>query len=357
MVLGFSDGKEAADIKDLGYRIKTVPISRKPFSIKNLFGIFLLAFFLRRGRFDIIETTTPVASVVGRIAGILAGVPVRINTIRGTFPKETHYWQATLFYSLERILAKYTTLTIAINKEDIEELIAKGFVDGKKAIKVSGGGCGVDLQEFDISLFPEERRLNIRKELGLRESDYVITYLGRLSKEKGILDFIELIRLLAEDTPDIKGLIVGEPLQGERYGIGHEEIARIAESFDIADRIVIQGLRDDVAALIAATNVVVLPTQREGFGMTLAEAAAMGRPAVAYSCRGTREAIEDGLTGYLIEQGNVKKMKDAIKLLFDNPETEKDISEKAYCRARNCFDKRILIKEYENVYMQFLSKK
>src|SRR4030042_3509090 len=76
VVLGFSDGKEASEIKNLGYRVKIVSISRNAFSVKNLFGAFLLARFLRHERFDIIETTTPVASTVGRIAAILAGIPI-----------------------------------------------------------------------------------------------------------------------------------------------------------------------------------------------------------------------------------------------------------------------------------------
>jgi glycosyltransferase involved in cell wall biosynthesis len=356
VVFGFSDGKEAIDIKNLGYRIKTVPISRNPFSIKNLLGIFLLASFLRRERFDIIETTTPVASVVGRIAAILAGVPIRINTIRGTFPEDTHRWQAALFYTSERILARFTTFTITINREDMEELITRGLVEKKKIMSVSGGGCGIDLQKFDINLYPRERRLSVRKELGLNEDDYVITYLGRLCTDKGIFDFIELIKCLAEDTSNIKGLIVGEPLQGEKYAIRQDEIRGLAQSLDIGDRIVLTGFREDVPALIAVTNVVVLPSKREGFGLILAEAAAMGKPAVAYSCRGTREAIEDGLTGYLIEQGNVGGMKDAISRLINNRVMEQEISKNAYSRARDHFDKKILIDEYERVYMKFLNR-
>ena len=274
----------------------------------------------------------------------------------GTFPDDTHHWQAMLFYIVEKALARITTFTITINKEDMEELITRNVVEENKTISVSGGGCGVDLRRFDINLYPKETVFDVRKDLGLSEDDYVITYLGRLCRDKGILDFLELVKCLAEDNPNIKGLIVGEPLQGERNGIEIDELNSLAESLNIGDRVVLTGYREDVPALIAATNIVVLPTKREGFGLVLAEAAAMGKPAVAYSCRGTREAIEDGATGYLLEQGNVRGMKAAISLLINNRKIEKEISGNAYSRAIEHFDRKILIDEYEKIYMKFLNR-
>ena len=184
----FADGAEAEAVRREGFQVQTLSMRRKPFSLGNAIAVFQLAVFLRKNEVKVIETSTPVASLVGRIAAVVARVPVRINTVRGMFPRDTHRWQSALYDTVETVLHHASSFTIAINEKDELELLDKGFARQDRIVNIGCGGVGVDTEEFDPQRYDYPTKKKQREMLGIGKDDFVVTYVGRLTTEKGVLD-------------------------------------------------------------------------------------------------------------------------------------------------------------------------
>lgn len=352
VVLCFGSGPEADVFKKKGFKVKEISISRSPFSPGNLRAVLELARYLRSEEIDIVETSTPVASIIGRTAAVLAGVPVKINTVRGSFPRETHLREYRLFNFAEKFLSKKTTFAITINETDKLEFIEKGYADRENIINMGCGGVGVDLSEFNRST--GEGEISERKEnLGINPNDYVITYIGRLTEEKGIGDFLQVSSTLNEKGMDFKALVVGDTFEGEHHKITIDDIRKYVSEHDLEERVVLTGYSRDLPGILSVSDVLVLPTKREGFGLVIAEAAAMGLPAVAYRCRGTEEAIIEGETGVLVDNGNVELLTDAVEELGQNENKRNSLGEAAFARAKAKFDQERVLGKYVEVFDKY----
>lgn len=354
VTFSYSKGAEANNISNLGYDAKIIPISRKPFHPGNIFAILSLATYMLRNRTDIVETTTPVASVVGRLAALIARVPLRINTIRGLFPKDTHRYQSTLFDLVERVLSSRTTLTVTINSEDRQQILSKKRRDPNSVIILPCGGCGVDLKAFDKSTYTVERINAIRSQLSVGEEEFIVTFIGRLARDKGIFDLIELARMLKDYLTQFKVIIVGEAFRGEHISISSDHLRAYICKEGMNTEVIVTGLREDIPAIIAASDVIVLPSYREGFGIVLAEAAAMGKPTVAYTNAGTREVIDPGETGILVEKGDIRSMACAIAKIAEDADMYNTMSISALKKARREFNIEAVIEEYRRIYLGLL---
>ncbi len=346
----FANGPEASSISSEGFQVQVLSMRRKPFSLGNIVAIIQLVVFLRKNDVKVIETSTPVASLIGRVAAVLARVPIRINTIRGMFPKDTHRWQSILFDCTEMVLHRINSHTITINEMDKKELLEKGFARQDKITNIGCGGVGVDTKEFDPQRFERATINEIRIALGILENDFVVTFIGRLTEEKGIIDLVEVLALLLQENQDIKGLVVGDVLEDEHKAISRMSLETMLQNKGIRREVRLTGYRDDVPELISISDVVVLPSKREGFGLVLAEAAAMEKPVVAYRCRGVEEAVLDGKTGFIVEPGDIKGFTQAIQYLHDNRSIAAEIGETARARAKNSFYREAVLEKYLAIF-------
>lgn len=353
----FGDGDEAKIISSEGFRVKVLSVRRNPFYIGNAIAVLQLTLFLRKNHVKVIQISTPVASVVGRLAAVLANVPVRINAVWGLFPRETHGWQSIIFDFAESLLHRTSSYTLTLNKKDEEELLRKGFAKQGKIKTIAGGGFGVDLKKFDPSRFDQFSLDEIRKTLNLDKTNFVVTLIGRLTADKGIIDYIEALARLSRNNDDIRGLVVGEELEDERGAISRAELEVLLAENKINDRVVLTGFRSDIPELMAISDVVVLPSKREGFGQVLAEAAVMGKPVVAYKNRGAEEAVIDGKTGFLVELGDIEGFIAAIQNLHDNQYITKEIGNNARIEGAKRFDPDEISRGYLAIYEQIIQEK
>lgn len=357
VIFCFTDGAEAEIIRSEGFQVEILSMRRKPFSFGNFLAVIKLTAFLKKNDVKVIGTTTPVASFVGRLAAVLAGVPLRINTIRGMFPRETHKWQSMLFDFAEMILHRVNSYTITINEKDKQELLEKGFAEQDNITCIGCGGFGIDFSVFDPHIYDRATITEMREALSMRENDFIVTFIGRLTIEKGIMDYVEVMAELLRDNHDIKGLVVGDALEDEHKAVSRSQLEVILREKGINNKVTLTGFRDDVPELIAVSDVVVLPSKREGFGMVLAEAAAMEKPVVAFRCRGVEEAVIDGKTGFIIEPGDIGGFTEAIQFLYNNRNRAREIGQAARVEAIGRFGQEEVLKRYVAIYEEAIYKK
>lgn len=270
-------------IKFCDKKIK-IPIERNPFRLKNLKAIKELKKVINEEKYDIIHCHTPMGGVVARLAAKKArknGTRV-IYTAHGFHfytGAPLRFW--TMFYPVEKYLAKHTDTLITINTEDFERAKRKF---GKRCKDIQYvPGVGVDEKKFSKKLSAAEKS-ELRKSLGLKDDDFVMICVGRLDTNKNQGFLIDTTRELLKEDKKYHLLLVGPD---ENSGYFQEQ----AE--DIKDHIHFLGKRSDIVELLNISDVALSASKREGLPVNLIEAAIAGAPIVATGCRGNRDVTKN----------------------------------------------------------------
>lgn len=343
-----SPGPDIPSIEAVGIRHIAVPMSRSAMTpLADLRALYWLYRTMRRERFTIVHTHTPKAGLLGRWAAKLARVPVIVHTNHGFIFHEgsNTYWRALIAF-LERLAASCCDLILSVNHEDIETATRMGICNSAKLMPLGNGGMGVDVGLFDPSRFSAADLVNKRRELGLPSDAKVVGFVGRLVREKGLLELFSAIRVVAGLVPGVRLLIVG-PVDSAKPDAVSPEAAR---EYGISDICVFTGLRQDTPELYAIMDIFVLPSHREGFSLALAEASAMGVPVVATNIRGCREAVQHDRNGLLVPLGNVQALADAIMHLLTNTDEARQMGQRGRYLAIESFDER---KVFEKIGMEY----
>lgn len=273
---------------------------------------------IRELRPHILHTHTAKAGAVGRAAALLAGEarpPVVVHTfhghvLRGYFnPVETE-----LFRRLEQTFARTSDALIAVSPEVRDDLVRLGVAPAKKIAVVR---LGLDL---DIRVSRPEEREPFRRILGIAPDAFVVAWLGRMTEIKRVDELLDAFKLLRLTRHDAELLLVGDgPLR--------EPLQRHAEALGIGDHCHFIGFYEDVAPILAASDVVALSSANEGTPVSLIEALAAERPVVSTEVGGVSDVVQHGRTGLLVPAGDTRAFADALLSLAEDPETRREFGE------------------------------
>ncbi|MGZ0050369.1 glycosyltransferase family 4 protein [Brevibacillus gelatini] len=288
-----------------------IAIKRKIEPFSNLCSIWALYRLMKRERYDAVHVHTPVAAVLGRVAARLAGVSPVVYTAHGYyFHDGMSPGEYRLYYTLEKWFAKHLTDYLLLqSREDYELSVQDGFLPPERIMHL---GNGVDVeQRFHPQAVSPEEAMEVRAALGIGADDLVIVYVGRMVGEKGIFELVEAFSRLARESARVRLLLVGDVSASERDQRGQMLQQQCREH----PQIVLTGFRRDIPQLLAASDIFVLPSHREGLPRSIIEAMAMGKPIVATNIRGCREEVTDGVNGILVEPKQSEHLYKALKKL------------------------------------------
>jgi glycosyltransferase involved in cell wall biosynthesis len=174
--------------------------------------------------------------------------------------------------------------------------------------------------------------------LGLPSKSKVVCFIGRLVKEKGILDLLEAFKYLIDDYSDLYLMIVGDASLSERDIETKQKIEHYLSNDKYKDRIILTGSRNDIPELLKISDIFILPSYREGMPRSIIEAMAMGKPVIATNIRGCREEVVDGETGFLVNVNSPKEIYEAIGKLLDNQDLAQKFGTNGRKRAERYFN-------------------
>ncbi len=312
-----------------GVAVEVVPI-RREFAFSDLRSFGRLWRYLRRERFDFVQTHTPKASLLGLPAARLAGSPA-VYTIHGAlyFSDNTRLANV-LGWCFEKWCCLWATEVLVQSREDETVLPGARIC---RAGKIRYVGNGIMLERF---LGPIEPALH-----GPRP---IVLMVSRLVREKGCTDFIELATKLGDRAEFVH---VGPFEHDQSDALSEEEVA--AAVADGTVRFV--GGVDDVRPYLVSATVVVLPSYREGIPRVAMEAAATGRPVAAYDIRGVREVIDPAL-GLLAPRGDVAALADILAVLLDDPDHCAELGGRCRDRVTERFSESGVIDRLRTLYAE-----
>jgi len=265
----------------------------------NPIALWRLTWLLARERVTILQTHGARANFYGRIAGRLAGVPVIISTVHNSLKDyEVRSFRRGLYTFLLRLTLPLVHRIICVSDSNRRDLIDECPAAEARIQTVYNG---VDPSAFLL----QPDRTKVREELGIVSGPVLIT-IARLTEAKGHRYLLQALPRLLETWPQLCCLFVGE-------GELHDTLQRMAMDLGVERSCRFVGIREDIAEILAAADVVVLPSLSEGFPFVLLEALAMGCPVVASQVNGVPELIEDHKTGLLVPPRDPQALATAIR--------------------------------------------
>jgi glycosyltransferase involved in cell wall biosynthesis len=318
------------------------PIEREISLLRDIYALFWLIRLFQSRHFSAVHSLTPKGGLLAMVAAFLTRMPHRTHTFTGQVWMNRHGFMRALLKSIDRIIASCATALQADSASQARFLEEQG-VCKKDSIRVFGSGSvsGVDLNRFSVV---PGRRERIRKELGIPADANVYVFVGRLHPEKGVLVLAEAFVRLSTNYPEVWLLFVG-PDEG-----GVE--ANLLRTCGKRCRSV--GLTSRPEAYLDASDVLCLPSYREGFGTVVVEAAAMGLPAIVSRIYGLSDAVVADSTGIFVPVGDVEVLHEAMFRLLD-PGLRLRLGNAARERAHAEFSAEHITNYWRNYYLELLA--
>jgi glycosyltransferase involved in cell wall biosynthesis len=290
---------------------------------------------VRRERPDIIHGILLAAYIMGTFIGRLAGTPIVIAGRRslGLFKENKH-----LYLMLERLADRMTDLFIANSEAVRIDTLEREPVDASDIMVIYNG---LDLTRFEGDPDPA-----LVTELGLGDGPRAIV-VSNFIEYKGHEYFLRAWAGVLEVFPNAMVLLVGGgPLR--------PHIERLAEQLNITRSVRFLGVRHDVPALLAVSEIYVHPSFQEGYSNSLLEAMAAGRAVIATAVGGNVEAVSEGVTGALVPPKDAPALQSAMLRLFSNPDVAREMGRRAKASVTARHEMGAMIRSYEAVYHRLL---
>ena len=286
-----------------------VRLTRSPHPLRDALALVDLLRLIRRVRPDLVNVSTPKAGLLGGLAAWLSRVRVRVYVVRGLRFENTFGFERTILRIFEWI-SMHTATNVVFNSRSLRAAAeADGLIrSGRGVVLASGSGNGLAFARFESA--PD--RSSARSRIGLDADDPVLGFVGRYTRDKGIEDLLEAFSIISESIPGVRLVLAGS--QDDSDPISADCLRRIADTELITDL----GWIDDPIELLAAIDVLVFPSYREGLPNVPLEAQALGVPVVAYGATGTVDAVIDGETGILVSVGSIVGLADGVAELISD---------------------------------------
>lgn len=306
----------------------------------------------REQKFDLVQYSTPNASLYASIAAKKEKVPVRVYAQWGIRYVGLSGMSRKIFKYLEKKACKNSTHIRAVSPMNMEFAIKEGLYPKDKAKVIGNGGTiGVDMSLFDISK-REEYKAAIRAEYGIGENDFLFGFVGRISADKGSRELLKAFKEVAEKYENAKLMMVG------RNESKSEELNELIAWAEKSDNVIFTGRveKSKVKEFYCAFDMLVHPTYREGFGMVIQEAGALALPVITTKIPGASEVMVDNESCVLVKPKDYSELASVMKDLLENPNRAAEIGNAAYKRTCELYERSIMLENQRIEYERLLKK-
>ena len=300
-------------------------------------NIYKLSRFFRAEGIDIVQTHFRDSS----IAGILAARLARVKTIIGT-RRNQGYWLTPLDKKIQKVLNRWITIYIANSQSTKQFMLENEGVDYIRVEVVNNG--------FDLSLFPADpagTRQQLRKSLDIAMHVPVVVIVANLRPVKDHGTFLKAAQIVHHHFPTTRFLVVGN-------GPELQKLKNFSATLGIASTVVFLGARNDIPNVLTACDIGVLSSSSESFSNAVVEYMAAGLPVVTTDVGGAREAVDDGINGYIVPVGDGDKMGKRIVELLESDRTV-EMSQESRRRSSERFALKSMVSKTEHLYTRCMT--
>jgi glycosyltransferase involved in cell wall biosynthesis len=207
-------GPHARELEEHGIPHVSMPLTRSITPLTDLIALWRLYRLMRRERFTIVHCHTPKAELLGQLAARLAGVPIVVDTFRGIYDRPgTSHLRRWMLVAMARLAASCANLVLCQSREAMDEMIRTEFCAPERLALL---GNGIDIRRFDRTCLNAFQLNSLRNELGLTPRRPVVGFVGRLVREKGLVELFRAMNLVRALVPDAQLLVAATGLSDAR---------------------------------------------------------------------------------------------------------------------------------------------
>ena len=301
--------------KKMGYKYEMFPIERKISPISDLKAVWKTLRYIHNNKINVVCGHTPKGGLIAMMAAWLARCKVRVYFRHGLVYETSKGIKRLLLINIDRLASKFATKVVCVSSSVLKKSIEDKLAPASKQIILGPGTCnGINTQRFlPLSNEMRCRYVNLRQKYNICENDFVIGFVGRMVKDKGIIELIEAFKSLYANQSNIKLLLVG--MLEKRDALPTD----VVDTIQHHSNIIHTGYVDynSIEFYYDLMNVYVLPSYREGFPTSVLEASAMQLPVITTHATGCVDAIVDGITGIAVNNDSRELQQALIKLYSD----------------------------------------
>jgi len=294
-----------------------VPVLKSIDIRQDLISLFRIIKYIKKHKIEMVVGHTPKGALLAMLAACFLRVHRRVYFRHALIYETMQGLKRKLFISIEKFTSACSTKIVAVSPSIFDRSIEDKLNKKSKMVVIGKGTCGgIDTRmKFNPQNIDQKKKEELRSRLGLTDKDLVIGYTGRLVKDKGIVELIDAFQLL-NNKNNRKLLLVGD--FEERDSLSELDKLHIKNN----PNIILTGfIFQDIEYYYSLMDIFILPSYREGFGMSVLEASAMEIPVFVTNVTGLKDAIVENKTGLFINR-NPEEMKDAIEKALNNIKTK-----------------------------------
>lgn len=344
LVANYHDESEIAGLKLAG--CKSVQIERRPSLKADLKALKQLRKYFKEHRFASVQSQASKPSLLMAIAAKQAKVPIRIRIFTGQIWCNMTGLKRQFYKFIDRLTVRRNTHLLADGKPQMEYLIEQGIVKRDK-IRVLGNGsiCGVDASRFNPT---NEMRNHMRGELGYTDENVVFVFLGRLKRDKGIWEILSAFNKLVVDYPQARLLLLGQDEENCEQWIN--QFSNILDK----QKVNFYGFTKQPFNMLQAGDVYLLPSYREGFGMSVLEASCMNLPVICSDIYGMADTFVDGETGLKCKVRDDETLCECMKKLYNDKQLREVMGKAGRARVEKLFSKQLVTEAWLDYYKEIV---
>lgn len=332
--------------KSHNFDYKEIPIMRSFSLIPDLKACWKICKYIKEERMDIVVGHTPKGGLLAMLSSFIMRVPVRIYFRHGLVYETSSGIKKKILIFMDRLSAYLSTKVVCVSSSVCKKSLENKLNSASKQILFHKGTCnGIDVEKFCRENINKSVVELLRSQLGIPENAFVIGFVGRLVKDKGIIELIDAFNILQKQNENIKLLLVG--MLEERDSLPENVITSIQYNTSI----ICTGYVDNslIENYYALMNLFVLLSYREGFPTSILEASSMRLPVVTTKVTGCIDAIVNGKTGFFVNHDKFEIASVVQKYIFDNELREKHgIAGRAFVEEN--YEQLIVWREIEKLY-------
>lgn len=308
--------------------------SRSPFDFSTILRLIAI---IQKEKIQILCTHGYKPDVMGRIASWITGIP-EIVISRGWTGENS---KIRLYERIDKLFLRFADHVVAVSRGQGDKIIKIG---------VSSNNVSVIYNAIDVNSIEGYSSSSFRKDIGISKNSILVVSAGRLSPEKNFSALIDAAKIIASKGDlDFKFVIFGE-------GFLREDLERKIQDAQLQGKFYLPGFRRDFVSLLKEVDIFILTSLTEGLPNVILEAYALRRPVIATKVGGTPEIVVDGVTGFLVNPEDKKKMAEHILLLAKNNDLRVKMGENGYQHVKEHFNYETQTKKFEDLYLDMYKK-
>ncbi len=318
-----------------------IPIFRKINLVNDLKTLIRLMYLFWTKKYVSVHSVTPKAGLLSMLAAFLTRRPNRVHWYTGQVWVNKSILKRIPLKLFDKFINFLTTKNLIDSHSQFDFLKENRVITNKSYVLANGSICGVDKNRFHPDV---NNRNKIRTDLNIANSVILLLFVGRVVKDKGVFDLIESIKHL-KDKNNICLLLIGADEE--------DNISKIyAEGLKSGIRVIHKAFSSNPEYYVQASDIFCMPSKREGFGLSVIEAAACSVPAVAYDIYGIRDAVAQNETGLLSKLGEISGLSRSIAFLIENPELRLKMGQLALERTLRLFSSEVVVSALKDFYFE-----